>query len=255
MSSGQSKLLNNSRYCAFRPSDRSAGAYMTSDTTTPQRRFDGPRGSGTAEIVSISRGCTSNRKGTRVLAAMDRVPRERFVPAGVRHLANADRALPIGCNQTISQPYIVALMTEALQLTGSENVLEIGTGSGYQTAILAELAASVVSIERHEELSQRAGQVLAELGARNVQLIVGDGTLGWPECAPYDRILVAAAANEIPPALEEQLAEGGILVIPLGGSHSQMLEAHHKVGGRLHVEPLSGCRFVPLVGAQEEEGP
>ena len=156
-------------------------------------------------------------RSTRVLAAMDRVPRERFVPEGVRHLAYADRALPIGCNQTISQPYIVALMTEALQLTGGEHVLEIGTGSGYQTAILAELAASVVSIERHEELSQRAGQVLAELGARNVQLIVGDGTLGWPGRAPYDRILVAAAANEIPPALEEQLAEGGILVIPLGG--------------------------------------
>jgi protein-L-isoaspartate(D-aspartate) O-methyltransferase len=189
---------------------------------------------------------------TRVLAAMDRVPRERFVPEGVRHLAYADRALPIGCDQTISQPYIVALMTEALQLTGVEHVLEIGTGSGYQTAILAELAASVVSIERHVELSQRAARVLAELGVQNVKLIVGDGTLGWPERAPYDRILVAAAAHEIPPALEEELAEGGTLVIPLGGSQSQMLEAHHRVAGRLHVEQLSGCRFVPLVGAQDE---
>ena len=141
-------------------------------------------------------------------------------------------------------------MTEALELTGSEHVLEIGTGSGYQTAVLAELAASVVSVERHADLSHEAQRVLDELGYANVKLVVGDGTLGWPEDAPYDRILVAAAAAHIPPALEEQLAERGILVIPVGASDGQMLQAYRKIGGRLHAEPLSGCRFVPLIGAQ-----
>ena len=191
-------------------------------------------------------------KNTRVLAAMDRVKRERFVPDGVRHLTFADRALPIGCSQTISQPYIVALMTEAMQLTGVEHVLEIGTGSGYQTAILAELSASVVSIERHAELSERAREVLAECGYTNVTLVVGDGTLGWLERAPYDRILVAAAAQHIPRALDEQLSEGGILVIPIGDASGQELQAYHKIGGQLEAEWLSGCRFVPLVGAQDE---
>lgn len=191
-------------------------------------------------------------RSTRVLVAMDRVRRERFVPEGVRHLAYADRALPIGCSQTISQPYIVALMTEALQLSGVERVLEIGTGSGYQTALLAELAGSVVSIERHEVLSRRAQAVLTDCGYKNVTLVVGDGTLGWPAGAPYERILVAAAADHIPPALEEQLAEGGIVVIPIGRRQGQMLQAFHKVAGRLHAEPLSACRFVPLIGAQEE---
>lgn len=188
-----------------------------------------------------------------VLGVMGRVPRERFVPEGVRHLAYADRALPIACDQTISQPYIVALMTEALALKGGERVLEIGTGSGYQTAVLAELAGEVISIERHEPLSQEAARVLDELGYKNVQLIVGDGTLGWPEGAPYDRILVAAAAAHVPPALEEQLAEGGTLVIPVGPAQQQTLEAYRKVGGRLVAEPLSGCRFVPLVGAEDGE--
>jgi protein-L-isoaspartate(D-aspartate) O-methyltransferase len=189
-------------------------------------------------------------RSPRVLEAMARVPRERFVPADVRHLAFADRALPIECDQTISQPYIVALMTEALALTGHERVLEIGTGSGYQAAVLAELAAEVVSVERHEPLSQAARAVLDELGYRNVQLIVGDGTQGWPPGAPYDRILVAAAATQVPAPLVEQLAEGGTLIIPVGPSHSQTLYAYHKRGGHLQAEPLSGCRFVPLVGAQ-----
>jgi protein-L-isoaspartate(D-aspartate) O-methyltransferase len=187
----------------------------------------------------------------RVLVAMDRVPRERFLPEELWDLAYADRAVPIGSEQTISQPYIVALMTEALQLSGTEHVLEIGTGSGYQTAILAELAARVTSIERHAELSERAAAALEQGGYSNVELIVGDGTLGWPERAPYDRILVAAAAQRVPPALGEQLVEGGILVIPLGESNSQVLESLHKVGGRLHGQTLSGCRFVPLVGAEE----
>ncbi|MEX0675689.1 MAG: protein-L-isoaspartate(D-aspartate) O-methyltransferase [Pirellulales bacterium] len=190
-------------------------------------------------------------QSSRVMAAMAHVPRERFVPPQVEHMAYADRALPIACEQTISQPYIVALMTDALELAGDERVLEIGTGSGYQTAILAELAASVVTIERHAELSRGARRVLDELGYANVTFIVGDGTVGWSEQAPYDRILVAAAATRVPPALEAQLAEGGTLVIPVGSSEGQMLEAYHKVGGKLYTEPLSGCRFVPLVGAQQ----
>jgi protein-L-isoaspartate(D-aspartate) O-methyltransferase len=187
---------------------------------------------------------------SRVLAAMASVPRERFVPHEAQPMAYDDRALPIACEQTISQPYIVALMSDALELSGDERVLEIGTGSGYQTAILAELAARVVTIERHAELSCGAERVLGELGYTNVTFLVGDGTLGWAEQAPYDRILVAAAAVRVPPALEEQLAEGGTLVIPVGTSEGQVLEAYHKVGGKLYAEPLSGCRFVPLVGAQ-----
>lgn len=193
------------------------------------------------------RGITS----PSVLRAMQRVDRERFLSSEHKHLAYADRAVPIECGQTISQPYIVALMTDALQLSGSEHVLEVGTGSGYQTAVLAELAGDVVSIERHEELSRRAATVLAECGYTNITLVAGDGTLGWPALAPYDRILVAAAANHVPPALEEQLSEGGKLVIPVGPSDRQMLQVWHKVGGRMHVENLSSCRFVPLVGAQE----
>jgi protein-L-isoaspartate(D-aspartate) O-methyltransferase len=190
-------------------------------------------------------------RSQKVLSAMARVARERFVPRDVEQLAYADRAVPIGCSQTISQPYIVALMSEALQLSGAERVLEIGTGSGYQTAILAELAGDVVSLERHEELSRAAEVVLRECGYRNVTLVVGDGTLGWHERAPYDRILVAAAASHVPPALEEQLVDGGILVIPIGDSQGQVLQAFHKTGGRLHAQSLSSCRFVPLVGAQD----
>ncbi len=172
------------------------------------------------------------RRGIRsasVLAAMARTPRELFVPPDVQHLAYADRAVPIGCGQTISQPYIVALMTETLRLTGVEHVLEIGTGSGYQTAILAELAASVVSLERHAELSRCAAAALRQCGYPNLTLLVGDGTLGWAQQAPYDRILVAAAAGRNPEALIEQLADGGILIIPLGESDGQDLQAIQKL--------------------------
>lgn len=195
------------------------------------------------------RGITSQR----VLDAMAKVPRERFIPQELEPAAYADRALSIDCGQTISQPYIVGLMTQALELSGSESVLEIGTGSGYQTAILAELAREVVTIERHADLSRQAGAVLSKLGYRNVRLVVGDGTLGWPEHAPYDRILAAAAASDIPPALFEQLAEDGILVIPLGSSEAQMLRAIRKIGGKPLAVDLSGCRFVPFVGAQTAE--
>jgi protein-L-isoaspartate(D-aspartate) O-methyltransferase len=186
----------------------------------------------------------------RVLDAMAKVPRERFLDAPSRTEAYADRALSIGCGQTISQPFIVALMTQALALRGTERVLEIGTGSGYQTAILAELAQEVVSIERHEDLSQQAAEALAELGYDRVKLIVGDGSIGWPAEAPYDRILVAAAAAAPPRHLIDQLAPDGILVIPLGNRDQQMLQAIHKVGDKPQIESLSPCRFVPLVGAE-----
>jgi protein-L-isoaspartate(D-aspartate) O-methyltransferase len=186
----------------------------------------------------------------RVLAAMAKVPRERFIDAELRNEAYADRALAIGCNQTISQPYIVGLMTQALELSGVETVLEIGTGSGYQTAILAELAREVVSVERHAELSRRAAEVLTDLGYRDVTLVVGDGTLGQPERSPFERIIVTAAAAECPSSLFGQLVEEGILVIPLGGPDHQILQAIRNRGGRTKVQNLSPCRFVPLIGAQ-----
>jgi protein-L-isoaspartate(D-aspartate) O-methyltransferase len=187
---------------------------------------------------------------SRLIDAMMRIPREQFIDESLRAEAYSDRALGIACGQTISQPYIVALMTQALELRGDERVLEIGTGSGYQTAILAELAREIVSLERHEALSQQAARRLAELGYDRVKLVVADGTLGWPAGAPYDRILVAAAAASAPQHLIEQLAPGGILVIPLGSRDHQMLQAIHKVGDEPQIEPLSACRFVPLVGAE-----
>jgi len=186
----------------------------------------------------------------RVLAAMARVPRERFVCQRIRRDAYADRALPIDCGQTISQPYIVGLMTQALEISGQETVLEIGTGSGYQTAVLAELARHVVTIERHAELSAQAGTLLFELGYRNVTLEVGDGTLGCPSRAPFELITVTAAAANCPPALLEQLQEGGILVIPVGSQDCQVLQAIRKVDGAPRAVTLSPCRFVPLVGVQ-----
>ena len=186
----------------------------------------------------------------RVLAAMARVPRQRFVTPETYAEAYADRALPIDCGQTISQPYIVALMTQALELSGTERVLEIGTGSGYQTAVLAELAREVVSIERHAELSAQAAVRLADCSCGNVTLLVGDGTLGCPDRGPFDRILVAAAAQECPAALVEQLADGGILVIPLGGRQQQVLRAIYKTRPATRSVDLSPCRFVPLVGSQ-----
>lgn len=189
-------------------------------------------------------------RSDRVLEAMGRVPREHFVPTEFQAEAYADGALPIDCGQTISQPYIVALMTEALETSGDERVLEIGTGSGYQTAVLAELAREVVSIERHAKLSAQAATAVGALGYDNVIFEVGDGSLGWPQRAPYDRILVAAAAIECPPALLEQLAEGGILVIPLGDADTQILRQLRKAAGKIQQHDLSPCRFVPLIGAQ-----
>lgn len=183
----------------------------------------------------------------RVLAAMAHTPRERFVPPELRASAYSDEALRIDCEQTISQPYIVAQMTEALALSGGEKVLEIGTGSGYQAAVLSALAKAVVSIERHEALYLRAKALLASLGYDNVTVHLGDGREGWPDGAPYDRILITAATNEIPPALWEQLAEGGLLVGPFGGADSQMVRVIRKRRGAMASEDLGACRFVPLL--------
>ncbi|HVX13378.1 MAG TPA: protein-L-isoaspartate(D-aspartate) O-methyltransferase [Pirellulales bacterium] len=184
----------------------------------------------------------------RVLEALRDVPREVFVLPDLAEQAYADRALPIDCGQTISQPYIVALMTQALDLSGSEHVLEVGTGSGYQTAILSRLSAHVVSLERHAGLVEKARRVLAD--CENVELIVADGSDGWEERAPYDRILVAAASRSCPQALIDQLADGGRLVIPLGDSESQVLTTLIKRGEQQIWDTLVACRFVPLVASE-----
>src|SRR3954469_15947584 len=184
----------------------------------------------------------------RVLKAMERVPRHEFIPESLRVDAYADMPLPIGNGQTISQPYIVATMLEALQVRESDRVLEIGAGSGYMPALLAELAAEVFGIERHEQLSEHARAVLQALGYRNVQLIVADGSIGYPPAAPYDRIIASAAAPLIPPALIEQLAEGGRMVIPVGPPHTQQLQLVRKVSGEAVVTALDPCRFVPMIG-------
>ena len=186
-------------------------------------------------------------KDQQVLDAMGRVPRERFVPESLAANAYADGALPIDCGQTISQPIIVAMMTEALQLSGDQKVLEIGTGCGYQAAILAELVAEVYTIERHAELAQQAEARLHQLAYKNVFVRTGDGSLGWPYEAPFDRIMVTAAAEECPPALWEQLREGGVLVGPFGPPSEQALYAMHKIGGKPQSRMLTACRFVPLI--------
>lgn len=188
-------------------------------------------------------------RGTRVLAAMRRVPRHAFVPGVRAEDAYADRPLPIGSRQTISQPLMVALMTGALQLEGPERTLEIGTGSGYQTAVLAELCAEVVSVERHACLADAARLRLAALGYRSVTVETGDGTGGWPPRAPYDRILVTAGAPHAPTALLDQLARGGVLVIPIGDRTEQELVAIHRTaGGSLRTVQHGACTFVPLIG-------
>jgi protein-L-isoaspartate(D-aspartate) O-methyltransferase len=186
-------------------------------------------------------------RAAAVLTAMAETPRERFVFNEDRPLAYADRALPISCGQTISQPYMVALMTELLELSGREHVLEIGTGSGYQTAILAQLAHDVVTIERHAELSAAAQRRLEQLGLNNVHFRVGDGSQASGEGAPYDRILVTAAARRVPPYLVRDLCPGGILVAPIGPRTDQVLIRGVKKGHELQTEELVHCRFVPLI--------
>ncbi|MBX6316521.1 MAG: protein-L-isoaspartate(D-aspartate) O-methyltransferase [Isosphaeraceae bacterium] len=184
----------------------------------------------------------------QVLDALSRFARSRFVPPAERPHAGADRALPIGLNQTISQPYIVALMTRELDLHGTERVLEIGTGSGYQTAILSRLAAEVYTIERITTLSLRARGLLDGLGITNIHYRIGDGSLGWLEAAPFDRILVTAGAPALPPALFNQLAEGGLLVAPLGPEHNQQINTVHKLLGQPKFREVLPCRFVKLIG-------
>jgi protein-L-isoaspartate(D-aspartate) O-methyltransferase len=182
----------------------------------------------------------------RVLNALTRVPRESFIPEDHRAQAFEDHPVPIGCGQTISQPYIVGYMTEALKVESTHRVLEIGTGCGYQTAVLAELAQTIYSIELIEELADRARHALDDLGYTNVHVRAGDGYAGWPEHAPFDRILAAAAPPEIPPALLDQLAEGGILVIPVGVG-AQELRVLRKHGGTTELLATLPVRFVPMV--------
>jgi protein-L-isoaspartate(D-aspartate) O-methyltransferase len=194
----------------------------------------------------------------RVLAAMRRVPRHRFVPAHLGDQAYNDYPLPIGEDQTISQPYIVALMTEILEPRQQDRVLEIGAGSGYQAAILAELVAQVFTMDRVGPLADRAVEMLKSLGYRNIKVRLGDGTLGWPEEAPFDGIIVTAAAPQVPRPLTEQLALDGRLVIPVGDRYSQTLTLVRKTKEGLKFEYHGGCRFVPLIGKygwpEEERG-
>ncbi len=192
--------------------------------------------------------CARGIKDEGVIDAMNRVPRHIFVDKTYYHQAYNDYPLPIGYGQTISQPYMVAVMTELLELKGDEKVLEIGTGSGYQTAILASLCAKVYSIERIAELTQRARTTLDSLGFQNINLMVGDGSIGWPDYSPYDGIMVTAGAPEIPNALIEQVAENGRLVIPVGDEYSQVLNVVRKHKGRIFRKELFGCTFVPLLG-------
>ena len=183
-----------------------------------------------------------------VLRAFDLTPRHQFVPTGVRHRAYEDSALPIGNGQTISQPYIHARYLELLKLTGNERVLEIGTGSGFQTVLISHLAAQVFSIERIAALSQSARENIQRVGATNVSLLVGDGTIGWRAYSPYDAILVSAAGPTIPEPLVAQLADGGRMVVPVGGQSEQVLWHVTRSGDQIERKELGPVRFVPLVG-------
>jgi protein-L-isoaspartate(D-aspartate) O-methyltransferase len=194
-------------------------------------------------------------KDKRVLAAMRSIPREHFVPPDSRHMAYHDRPLPIGYDQTISQPFIIALMTEALELKGGEKVLEVGTGSGYQAAILSRLARLVITTERVPALADRAKKLLDELGCKNVEVHLAEGTLGWRRGAPYNAIMVTAAAPRVPPELLSQLAIGGRMVVPVGSRYIQELCKVTKSAKKTTLRNLGGCRFVALIGrgAWEEE--
>jgi protein-L-isoaspartate(D-aspartate) O-methyltransferase len=198
---------------------------------------------GMVESQLAARGIADHR----VLDAMLRVPRHEFAPERYREQAYEDHPLPIGEGQTISQPYIVASMLEALHLSPQDKVLEVGTGSGYVTALLAELTPEVVSIERHASLAERAGELLADMGYTNVRIIVGDGSRGFAELAPYDAIIVSAAAPALPAALVEQLAGSGRMIIPVGSDDAQQLQLIRMVNGQPEIVSRELCRFVPLV--------
>ena len=189
-----------------------------------------------------------------LLTVIATTPREMFVDETRRNMAYADCALPIGMGQTISQPFMVALMTQALQLSGKERVLEIGTGSGYQAAILTRLAAYVYSVERYPQLAYKAAQHLESLAMQNISLYVGDGSLGWPDAAPYDRILVTAAAPQIPMQLLNQLVTWGRLVIPIGSQQRQNLLVVYRAPWGPETRSLGNCVFVPLIGAEGWSG-
>ncbi len=208
-----------------------------------------------AARAKLIKHLSSEIRDERVLAVMTRIPRERFVPPGEQDLAYEDIPLPIGLDQTISQPFIVALMTEALELTGSEKVLEVGTGSGYQTAILAELTRLVITVERLPALTEGAKRALDSLGYTNIMVHLAEKTLGWPAEAPYDAIMVTAGAPRVPVDLLAQLAIGGRLVIPIGSRYLQELYKVTKRRKKNIVQNLGGCRFVPLIdkNAWEEE--
>jgi protein-L-isoaspartate(D-aspartate) O-methyltransferase len=190
----------------------------------------------------------------RVLEAMLRVPRDRFVPEAHRAEAYSDHPLPIGNGQTISQPYVVAVMLQMLQVAPNDVVLEVGAGSGYATAVLAELAKQVFSIERHETLAENARELIGALGYKNVEIFLGDGAQGLPEHAPFDGILVSAAAYHPPPTLFSQLREDGRMVIPVGDAESQHLQLIRMKGGRIEVSLREPVRFVPLVCGLHREG-
>ena len=215
------------------------------------RQGNGPEGARFSEDRRLMVESQIRRRGVtdeRVLHAMTSVPRHEFVPPLWTNRAYADEPLPIGHGQTISQPYIVAAMVAALALTGSENVLEIGTGCGYQAAVVSLLAGKVHSVEILPELAHPAAERLQRLGDCNVHVHCGDGTLGWPEFSPYDAILIAAAAPAVPEPLVEQLAEGGRLIAPVGGEDKQELQLMTKREGQLIVRQVGPCRFVPLMG-------
>lgn len=189
-----------------------------------------------------------------VLAAMSRVPRHEFVPQEYHAQAYADHPIPIDHGQTISQPFIVAVMLENLRIRLPDRVLEIGTGSGYMTALLAELASGVYSIERHAPLANSARQLLSRLNYHNIEVAAGDGNEGWPEHAPFDRIVVSAAALKIPAALFSQLREGGRMIIPIGSHDAQLLQLVQKQDDRRQITPLDACRFVPLLDGVDVSG-
>ncbi len=200
---------------------------------------------------------TLRRRGigdAAVLRAMDQVPREHFVEASYADLAYADQALPICCGQTISQPYVVAYMTEQLNVQAQHRVLEVGTGSGYQAAVLSRLAREVITVERYRTLAEGAQARLAALGYNNVEVHIGDGLRGWPERAPYDRIMVTAAAEAVPDGLIKQLASAGVMVLPLGPHHgTQQLMRIRRENGAISEEKLIGVRFVPLLPGRAQE--
>ena len=211
--------------------ERTRDAYETSRTRMVEEQL-------------VRRGVTDER----VVGAMRRIPRHLFVEAPLRDRAHGDHPLPIGEEQTISQPYIVGFMTQLLELRGQEKVLEVGTGSGYQTAVLAELARRVCTIERLPRLAERARTLLEQLGYDNVWVRVGSGTLGWPDEAPFDRILVTAGGPSVPPPLFQQLAEGGRMVVPVGDVTNQTLTVVEKIRGEMKTRSCGECKFVKLVG-------